>query len=77
MQDIKPLLDKYYKGLIDPCSDYPIPICKYDIQETLKELKKYNIDNRNKSDIELLEQVIEILNDNNIPMTKVIYKVEV
>ena len=73
MNRIKPLLDVYFRDRIDDCSDHPIPICKYDLTEALKELKSYE---DNQEDIEILETVISILNKNKISMTEIIYHIE-
>lgn len=75
MADIEILLDKYFQNRIDPCANYPIPICLYDLQEALKELKSTGIKD-NKDDIELLEQVISILKNNHVSMTQIIYHVK-
>ena len=75
MKEIKTLLDEYFRDRIDDCSDHPIPISKFDLVEALNELRSYN-DDDSQAAIEILEKVIAILNENNIPMKEVIYQVK-
>ena len=77
MKRIKPILDEYFRDRIDPCSDYPIPISKYDLREAMKELKSYEWADENKEDIDRLKQVIDILNENKVPDKKTIYWVRI